>query len=102
EKNPMGEDTVALTMIPTMFVMLAWIIFSTVRRITANKRMAELQAKLLDRFATGQELLAYLQTGEGKRFLESASVEHNNPLWRILGAIQAGVILILVGVALLF
>ncbi|HJS99591.1 MAG TPA: hypothetical protein VJ756_10895 [Terriglobales bacterium] len=96
------EDIVALTTIPTMFVLIAWIIFSSVRRMMASKRIAELHAKLLDRFATGQELLTYLQTEEGKRFVETASVEHNNPMWRILGAVQAGVILTLIGIALLF
>lgn len=96
------EDIVALTTIPTMFVLIAWIIFSSVRRMMASKRIAELHAKLLDRFATGQELLAYLQTEVGKRFVETASVEQNNPMWRILGAIQAGVILTLIGIALLF
>jgi small-conductance mechanosensitive channel len=96
------EDIVALVTIPTMFVLIAWIIFSSVRRMIAGKRITELQAKLLDRFATGQELLAYLQTEEGKRFVETASVEHSNPLGRILGAVQAGVILTLIGIALLF
>lgn len=96
------EDIVALTTIPTMFVLIAWIIFSSVRRMMAGKRIAELQTKLLDRFAIGQELLTYLQTEEGKRFVETASVEHNNPMYRILTAIQAGVILTLIGIALLF
>lgn len=96
------EDIVALTTIPTMFVLIAWIIFSSARRMVASKRIAELHAKLLERFATGQELLSYLQTEEGKRFVETASIEHNNPMWRILGAIQAGVILTLIGIALLF
>lgn len=96
------EDIVALIAIPSMFVLIAWIIFSNVRRMISSRRIAELQAKLLDRFATGQELLAYLQTEEGKRFVETASVEHSNPLARILGAVQAGVILTLIGIALLF
>jgi small-conductance mechanosensitive channel len=96
------EDIVALITIPSMFVLIAWIIFSSVRRITGSRRIAELHAKLLDRFATGQELLAYLQTEEGKRFLDTATIEHNNPMGRILGAIQAGVILTLIGIALLF
>lgn len=96
------EDVVALTTIPTMFVLIAWIIFSSARRMMAGKRVTELQKKLLDRFATGQELLTYLQTEEGKRFVETASVEHNNPMARILSAIQAGVILTLIGIALLF
>lgn len=96
------ENIVALITIPSMFVVIAWIIFSSVRRMISGKRITELQAKLLDRFATGQELLTYLQTEEGKRFVESASVEHSNPLGRILAAVQAGVILTLIGIALLF
>jgi len=97
----MTPDVVSLITIPSMCVLVAWIIFSNARRIVANKRISELQAKLLDRFATAHELLAYLETEDGKRFLETASVEHANPLWRILGAIQTGVILTLVGITLM-
>jgi hypothetical protein len=97
----MIEDLLLPITIPGMFVLLTWIIFSNARRIVASKRISEVQARLLDRFATAQDLLTYLQTEEGKRFLETASVEQNNPLWRILGAIQAGVILTLVGMTLM-
>ena len=95
------EDIVAMIMIPAMFVSIVWIIFSTVRRYKIAKLQAELRSRLLEKFGTGQELLGYLQTEDGRKFLESATIEQNHPFNRILGAIQAGTILTLVGLALL-
>ena len=95
------DGIVALVTIPAMVVLVFWIIFSTVRRFRTVRLVAELHAKFLERFATSQELLAYMQTEEGKRFLESTTVEQSNPIGRILGAVQAGVILTLVGLALM-
>jgi hypothetical protein len=63
---------------------------------------AGLQTKLLEKFGSGQELLAYVQSDTGKRFLESLTMEQRTPYGRILGAAQASVILVLLGLALLF
>ena len=60
------------------------------------------ETKLLEKFGSGQELLAYVQSEAGKRFLESFAMEQRTPYGRILGAVQAGVILMLLGIALLF
>ena len=63
---------------------------------------AGLQTKLLEKFGTSQELLAYVQSDAGKRFLESLTMEQRTPYGRILGATQASVILALLGLAFLF
>jgi len=91
---------------PILFAVVAfiiWIIFSTIRRYKTTKVQAGLQSKLLDRFGSGQELLAYVQSDAGKEFLESlASEQRTTPYGRILGAAQASVILVLLGLAFLF
>ncbi|HEV2702588.1 MAG TPA: hypothetical protein VGV09_13210 [Steroidobacteraceae bacterium] len=49
---------------------------------------------------SGQELLAYAQTETGKQLLESLKVERISPHGRIIGAVQAGIVLLTLGGAL--
>src|SRR5579862_5947085 len=97
----MNSDMVALVTVPGMFCWFAWMIFSTIRRYKIAKAQAEVQTKLLDKVGTGQELLAYAQTATGQQLLESLKVERISPHARIIGAVQAGIILVFFGGALL-
>jgi hypothetical protein len=66
--------------------------------------------KLLDRLTSNEELLTYMQTAAGKRFLESAPIAVaaepvttlNAPIGRMLGSVQVGLILAAGGVGLQF
>jgi hypothetical protein len=87
--------------IPTLFISLAWIIFSTIRRYKIAKLQAELQSKLLDKIGTGQELLTYAQTDTGRQLLESLKVERVAPHGRIIIALQAGIVLMVFGAGML-
>ena len=98
----MSEDVVILPILMATFGSVVWIIFATIRRYKTAKLQAGVQTKLLEKFGSGQELLAYIQSDAGKRFTESLTMEQRTPYGRILGATQAGVILILLGLALLF
>jgi hypothetical protein len=91
---------VAVT-VPGMVCWIAWLIFSTIRRYKIAKVQAEVQAKLLDKVGSGQELVAYAQSDAGKQLLESLKVERVAPHGRIVGALQAGIIFLLLGGALL-
>ena len=84
------------------FGFIVWIIFTTIARFKTAKLQAGIQTKLLEKFGSGQDLLAYVQSDAGKRFLESLAMEQRTPYGRILGAAQAGVILVLLGLGLLF
>ncbi|HEX6324214.1 MAG TPA: hypothetical protein VFZ36_10855 [Vicinamibacterales bacterium] len=94
---------------------LIWLIKSLVehrRWLRVSKIQTEVHTKLLDRFSSSDELLAYMKTPAGSRFLESApiSVEAgagspravSAPLSRILWSVQAGVVLLLAGGGLIF
>jgi hypothetical protein len=81
---------------------VAWVAGSTFRRVRTARLQADVQTKLLERFGSSRELLDYLQTGHGQRFLEFVVTERANPYARILTAAQAGVIMTLLGVAFLF
>jgi hypothetical protein len=98
----MGEEVILFPIFFTLIGLVIWIIFSNIRRYKTTKLHAELQAKLLEKFGSGHELLDYVQSDAGKQFLESLSVEPKTPYGRILGAAQVSVILILLSFAFLF
>jgi len=87
-----------------MFGWFAWMIFSTFRRYKIARLQAEVQSKLLEKIGTGQDLLAYAQTDAGRQLLESLQVERVTlqPYSKIIGALQAGIVLFFVGGALLW
>ncbi len=72
------------------------------------KMHEELHAKLIEKFSSGQDFSAYLQSDAGRRLLEwtppvldSTSRGLPNPLGRIFWSLQAGLVLLLVGLGLL-
>jgi len=71
------------------------------------KMQSDVHAKLMEKFGSSQELLAYMESEAGRRFLESApiSIEGQRitpfPYSRILWSLQAGLLLGLAGVGLL-
>lgn len=84
-------------------------ILETRRWNRVSKTQAEVHTKLLDRFSSNEDLLAYIQTPVGRRFLESgpAPVAEDvrpvgAPFSRILLSIQAGVVLTSAALGMLF
>lgn len=98
----MSEDVILIPILLTLIGFTIWTIFSTIRRYMTAKLQAGLQTKLLEKFGSGQELLAYVQSDAGKRFLESFTMEQRTPYGRIIGAAQVSVILVLLSLAFLF
>ena len=102
----MNSMEVLAPMIVTIVMMLAiaWItkLVSTNRRLDRLAKMHhELQNKILDKFGTAAELIDYLQTQPGRRLLDAPVIERGSPYSRILGSVQAGIILVLGGAAFL-
>lgn len=92
---------------------LLWVLKVTLenrRWSRVAKVQAEVHTKLLEKFGASQELLAYMETEAGKRFLESQPFQLEAPgtrptpypFGRILLSMQLGVVGLLVGVGLLF
>jgi hypothetical protein len=87
--------------------VLTWLIRLVVTHRRWNrlsKVQFETHTKLLDRFTSNDELLAYVQTPAGRRFLESAPIPLQDPqramaapFSRILWSVQAGIVLLVVG-----
>lgn len=73
------------------------------------KMQNEVHGKLIERFGTSEELLTYMGTDAGKRFLEAAPIPVNFDrdrrvpavLSRVLVPLQAGVVMTLLGAGLL-
>jgi hypothetical protein len=75
-----------------------------------SKTQTETHGKLLDRLTSHDDLVAYIQSPSGKRFLDAAPIMLDEtahtpvsaPVARILWSVQAGVVLVAVGVGLFF
>jgi hypothetical protein len=90
--------------------LLTWLIRTLLdyrRWNRLSKVQTEVHTKLLDRFTASDELLSYIQSPAGSKFLESAPISLDAgprsmgaPLGRILWSIQAGFVLAAAGVGL--
>jgi hypothetical protein len=81
------------------------------RWLRQSKVQTDVHTKLMDRFTSNDDLLAYIQSPSGKRFLESAPISldaeaqpriMSAPFGRIFWSIQAGAVLLLTGFGLQF
>jgi putative flippase GtrA len=99
-----------LTVFLVVMVVLAWLVktFVAQRRWSHLSRVqTEAHNKLLDRLASSEELLAYIQSPAGKRFLEAAPIPvaeaaptPRAPITRLLWSVQAGLVLVAGGIGL--
>jgi hypothetical protein len=74
------------------------------------KLQTEVHGKLIERFASSQEVLTYMSTDAGKRFLEATPISVGidrqtpvpSPVARVLTPLQIGVVMTLLGLGLLY
>jgi hypothetical protein len=98
------------------FVCFAATLLWLIRAFLENRRWArvfklqsEVHGRLIERFGNNEELLTYMNTEAGKRFLEAAPIpieferDQRVPasLSRVLVPLQAGIVLTLLGIGLL-
>jgi hypothetical protein len=92
--------------------LVAWVLRTVIdhrRWLRLSRVQVEVHTKLLDRLQSNEDLLAYMQTPAGRRFLESAPITLDGetrpggaPVARIVLSLQAGVVLIALGIGLRF
>jgi ABC-type multidrug transport system fused ATPase/permease subunit len=90
--------------------VLTWLVRTLIehrRWSRISKVQAEVHNKLMDRFTANEDLLAYIQTPAGKRFLESAPITLDStpravsaPISRILWSVQVGLVMAAAGFGL--
>lgn len=100
----------AFIIILVVITFVTWLVHTVVEHRRWNKvskTQFDVHTKLLDRFTTNEELLAYIQTPVGRRFLESGPAPLAGeprpvgaPFSRILWSVQAGVVLAVAGLGL--
>lgn len=109
------EEAVETMSIVAVFALIAFALGWLVRTIIEQKRwnqlsrrQSEVHNKILDRFGSTSEVLEYIKTPAGTKFLESAPIPlhaekatQNAPLTRIMWSIQLGVILAVAALGLL-
>jgi hypothetical protein len=99
------------------FCLFAFALVWVVRAIVEHKRWSrlartqtEVHNKILDRFGTSAELLEYVKSSAGSRFLESAPIPvrsesspraQSAPLGRVLWSIQFGVVIAAAAIGML-
>jgi hypothetical protein len=93
--------SVILSVLGCVAAWIIWVIAANIRRSRTSKHIVDLHSKLLDRFVNSNELMAYLEGEAGKRFFESLTLYVRDSMSRILNSMQAGVVLLLLGVAFL-
>ncbi len=98
-----------------VFCVIAFALFGIIKYIVEYRRWhriskvnTDVHNKILDRFASNEELLAYMDSPPGRRFLEAAPLAPavapapvGAPFGRILLSVQIGVLLVALGAGLL-
>lgn len=110
----MWRNTIEGFTIGTVVLLIASALIWLVKTLVEHRRwsrMSKIQTdvhtKILDRFSSNEDLLAYIQTPAGRKFLESSPISIDAPraiaapLGRILWSAQAGAVLTVLGLGLL-
>ncbi len=98
--------------VAAFFGVLIWVIRTIIdhrRWLRLSRVQAEVHTKLLDRLTTNEDLLTYIQSPAGRRFLESAPITLESepratsaPISRIIWSLQAGLVLAALGAGFWF
>jgi hypothetical protein len=83
---------------------IVWVVFTSLRRYLIAKTKARLQEKILERITSSEALATLAANDSGRHFLESITVEENqvkSPFGRIVFGVQAGLVLLCFGIAIL-
>ena len=86
--------------------LLTWLVRAIIqhrRWLRLSKVQAEVHSKIMDRLTTNEELLAYVQSPAGRRFLESAPIHADDsprqgaPIGPIIWSMMAGIVFAMAG-----
>ncbi len=93
ESLRMWRDALEFMAAFTVFCVVLFALFSLIRYVVDYRRWhrisrlnAEVHNEILDRFASNEELLAYVDSPAGRRFLEATPIAPNAAQVRSLGA----------------
>lgn len=111
------EDVLIGAVAFAVFVIIVSVLIWLLRVLLENRRWSrvfkvqtEIYNKLLDKFSSNEEMLAYIRSESGKRFLDTATLpvvtgtqpQIPNPVARVLTPLQLGVVLAVVGAGMIY
>lgn len=97
-------DLVPISIVVTGIVATAWVFGAIVSAFKQRARLraqTEFHNRMLDKFSSADEFTAYLKSDAGRSFFDNLGSDAATPLSRILGSIQKGAILTLLGLGLI-
>lgn len=99
-----------LVIVGTFLTFFAWLVRTVIehrRWLKQSKTQVDVHAKVLDKLSAHDDLMAYIQSSAGQKFLEAAPIDvdgrvrpTNASLTRVLWSVQAGIVLLAVGAGL--
>jgi hypothetical protein len=109
--SSMMEVIAVMTGVGAAVFVFLWLIRTLInqRRWSRLARVqTEVHTKLLDRFASNSEVMAYINTTAGRKFLEAAPIPLSEeapraisaPINRVLWSVQAGLVLFAAGIGM--
>jgi hypothetical protein len=104
----LAQYTALIVVLVTVVGAITWIVRSLIeyrRWARTLKTQTDIHSRLMDRLTSSEDLLAYVQSPAGKRFLEFGPIAEGTSaagpmLSRILWSVQAGLVLGLAGIGL--
>lgn len=94
------QDLLPIVTLPILIFASAWLlglIVAAFRERAHLRAQTDFLNRMMDKYSSAAELTAYLQSEAGKRFFENSATGAISPLNKILGSIQKGAILTLLG-----
>jgi len=96
----------------TVVLTIGWLLRSVMEHrkwLRVSKTHVDTHTRLMERLTSNEELLSYMQSPAGRRFLEAAPIPVdggpkmlNAPFGRILWSVQAGVVVAALGAGLIY
>src|SRR5688572_33100162 len=97
-----GEEVMVLIAVAGQFALVSLIVWIVARRLEQKAALrAQLELKLIERFSSAKELEEFLSTEAGRRLLGAHSRHGGTQLGKIVGTLQLGVALAVIGVGVL-
>jgi hypothetical protein len=97
------EDLTSLIVGVMMIIAGAWVvslIIGAFRQRLRLRAQTDFHNRMMEKFSSAEEFTTYLQSDAGKSFFDTLTNEPATPLNKILGSIQKGAILTLLGLGL--
>ncbi len=86
-----------------VLLLVGWVIYLVFRRYQviseARMKRAETFNKLVEKFSSAQEFSDFLQTENGRKFIEDPLPSPSHPYGKVLRYLQAGILSLLIGFA---